>query len=146
MSIATLYMNNSDARYLEKSLTKIADVPIILKDNTSIATPEIILSNNNFDSRCNYIFIDIFNRYYTITNTTYSQQRYILSLKRDSKTSFINQLKNCDCIANRSSNKYNSYINDNRYSALQYSNPVLKKFDGSFNKKLSYILTIAGGA
>lgn len=148
MPTATLYINSSDTRYLEKNLTKISDVSIILKDDTSIANPTIILSGSAFDSRCNYIYIDTFDRYYTITDKTYSKQKYILTLSRDSKSSFINELKNCKCIAYRSTNKLNSYLNDSKYPVLEYTKSYAHKFkDGqTFSKSLTYVLTIAGGA
>ena len=141
---ATLYINNSDIRYLEKSLTKISDVTITLKEDTNRATPTIILSNNAYDSRCNYVYIDTFNRFYSVTDVTYSQQKYYITLKRDSKTSFSAALKNCDCIALRSSNKYNMYLDDNQYTRLQYNEVYTKPFPNAFSKTLNYILMIAG--
>lgn len=143
---AILYINNSDMRYLSKSLTLIKTVNITLKDDTNDAQPQIVLSNSAFDKRCNYIYIDYFERYYSILSRNYGKQRITLTLKRDAKTSFANQLLNCDCYANRSSNKFNTYLNDNKYPHLQFSNPVIKKFPNGFNNHLSAVLTIAGGA
>lgn len=133
-------------RYLTKTKTKISDVTITLKDDTNRATPTIILSNSSYDSRCNYVYIDTFDRYYAVTDVTYSQQKYYLTLQRDAKASFVTDLKKCECYAVRSSNKFNTYLNDPRYPHLQFTNPVIKKFPNSFNNHLSAVLTIAGGA
>lgn len=134
-------------RYLSKNLTneKIVN-DVILKDNTSDKEPTIIISNAVMDKAYNYVWLSTFNRYYSVVGKEYSQQKIILRLTRDAKSSFVNELKNCDCIAGRSSSKYNSYLNDELYPRLQYNKPVTKLFPKGFSKKLNFVLTISGGA
>lgn len=143
---ATFYINHSDMRYLNKTLTDAKNVDIILKDNVDDARPVIVVSSSAIDKGYNYIYLPTFNRYYAVASKEYSQQKYILHLQRDSKASFKSELLSCDCYAVRSSNKFNTYLNDNRYPHLQFSNPIIKKFPNGFNNHLSAVLTIAGGA
>ena len=135
-------------RYLNKNLTDAKNVDVILKDNCDDAKPVIVLSNGALNKAYNYIYLPTFNRYYAVESKEYSQQKIILHLIRDAKTSFNTELLNCKCIASRSENRYNTYLNDAKYSRLQYSQPVLKQFTGgtNFDKELSPILIIAGGA
>lgn len=140
-----MYRNTSDNRYLNKTLNMLSEnVPCTFKDDTSAVEPTIIISPDAYTPACNYVYLSDTDRYYYVVDRVFSQQRVELVLSVDVRMSF--NFSNCKCIANRSSNKYNSYLNDNKYTALQYANPVLKKFSGSFNKKLAYVLTIAGGA
>ena len=134
-------------RYLSKTLTKISDVTITLKDDTNRATPTIILSNSAYDSRCNYVYIDTFNRYYAVTDVTYSQQKYHLTLKRDAKASFISELGSCHCVVARNANKYNTYLSDPQFPLLNYDKCYAHAFSGgtNFSKSQAYVLTIAGG-
>ena len=140
-----MYKNLSDNRYLHKTLNMLAEnVPCDFKDDTSAVEPTIIISPDAYNPQCNYVYLSDTDRYYYVADRIFSQQRVGLKLSVDVRSSF--DFSNCKCIANRSSNKYNSYLNDNKYTALQYANPVLKKFNGGFNKNLYYVLTIAGGA
>lgn len=144
----TMYTNASDNRYLSKTLTQIGNTPITctFKEDTNMEAPAVIISPSAYDPACNYVYLSDTGRYYYVTDVTFSHQRVVLFLKVDVLMSFATSLDNCKCIASRSQNKYNSYLNDERYPALQYNNPVLKKFPNGFNKGLSYVLTIAGGA
>lgn len=147
MATVKFYQNTSDNRYLSKSISqKGTDISCSFKDDTTQEDPVLVISPTNYQSDANYCYISDTGRYYYITNVTFSQQRVYVHLKVDVLMSFGSAISGCKCIASRSQNKYNSYLNDERYPALQYTNPVLKVFPSGFNKHLSYILTIAGGA
>ena len=147
MATVKLYTNTSDNRYISKSITQVGtDLSCSFKENTTQEDPVIIISPTAYSHSANYCYISDTGRYYYITNVTFSQQRCYLHLKVDVLMSFAGDIMNCNCIAARSSSKYNSYLSDGRYSSLQYGNPVLKVFPSGFNKHLSYVLTIAGGA
>lgn len=143
----TMYTNTSDNRYMTKSITQIGQTPIscVFKENTSIENPTIIVSPTAYDHNCNYGYISDNKRYYYVVDVEYSQQRILLHLRVDVLMSFAAGIGAANCIALRSTNKYNSYLNDPLYSRLQYNKPVLKKFDNSFSKNNQFILTIAGG-
>ena len=142
-----MYTNTSDNRYLNKNITQIGSSAITctFKDNTSMENPAIIISPDAYDASCNYVYLTDTSRYYYVVDVEFSQQRVILHLKVDVLMSFAAGIGAANCIALRSTNKYNSYLNDPMYSRLQYNKPVLKKFDNSFSKNNQFILTIAGG-
>ena len=139
-----MYRNTSDNRYMNKTLNILAEnVPCTFKDDTSAVEPTIIISPDAYTPACNYVYLSDTDRYYYVADRVFSQQRVELKLSIDVRMSF--DFSNCECIAIRSTNKYNSYLNDNEYSRLQYSAPVLKKFPNGFTKANKFILTIAGG-
>lgn len=139
-----MYRNTSDNRYLNKTLNILAEnVPCTFKDDTSAVEPTIIISPDAYDAQCNYVYLSDTDRYYYVADRIFSQQSVGLKLSVDVRSSF--DFSNCNCIAIRSTNKYNSYLNDDRYSQLAYNRPVLHKFDNSFSKNNQFILSIAGG-
>lgn len=146
-----MYKNTSDNRYINKSLTALGSaLPCSFKDDTTIENPVIILSPGAYNPNCNYGYLSDTGRYYYVVDVTYSQQRIEVQLKVDVLNSFLfdhanNKVVDNKCIATRSSNRYNSYLNDDRYPRLQYSNPTLKLFERGFAKTGSCIITIAGG-
>ena len=138
-----MYRNTSDNRYLNKTLNMLAEnVPCDFKDDTSAVEPTIIISPDAYNPQCNYVYLSDTDRYYYVVDRVFSQQRVELKLSVDVRMSF--NFSNCDCIALRSSNKYNMYLDDNEYARLQYNEVYTKPFPNAFSKTLNYILMIAG--
>lgn len=138
-----MYTNTSDNRYLHKNITMLAEnVPCTFKDDTSAVEPTIIISPDAYNPQCNYVYLSDTDRYYYVVDRVFSQQRVELVLSVDVRMSF--NFSNCDCIALRSSNKYNMYLDDNEYARLQYNEVYTKPFPNAFSKTLNYILLIAG--
>lgn len=145
MATVRFYQNTSDNRYLSKSITqKGTDVSCSFKENTTQEDPILIISPTNYQSSANYCYISDTGRYYYIVNVTFSQQRVFIHLKVDVLMSFGGSISSCKCIAARSSSKYNMYLNDARYDALEYSNVFTKPFPNGFNKALEYVLIVGG--
>lgn len=139
------YVNNSDDRYLQKNLTAVLNnVPCIFKEDTSLENPTIIISPDNFRHNVNYVYIPELSRYYYITDKTFSKQRVLLHLRCDVLMSFKDYIKNCECVAIRSANMFNNYLDDNQMTRLAYSDIYLKKFPNSLDKNLSLILVVGG--
>ena len=138
-----MYRNTSDNRYLNKTLNMLAEnVPCTFKEDTSAVEPTIIISPDAYTPACNYVYLSDTDRYYYVADRVFSQQRVELKLSIDVRMSF--NFSNCDCIALRSSNKYNMYLDDNEYARLQYNEVYTKPFPASFSKELNFILLIAG--
>jgi len=138
-----MYRNISDNRYLNKTINMLAEnVPCDFKDDTSAVEPTIIISPDAYNPQCNYVYLSDTDRYYYVSDRVFSQQRVELKLSIDVRMSF--DFSNCDCIALRSSNKYNMYLDDNEYARLQYNEVYTKPFPTSFSKELNFILLIAG--
>lgn len=143
-----MYTNTSDNRVINKSLTQIGSaLTCTFKDNTSMENPTIIISPDAYSSACNYGYLSDTGRYYYVVDVEFSQQRVLLHLKVDVLKSFATGIKGSKCIARRSSNKYNAFINDSDYPALAYGQPITLKFNSTpFSKNWNIILTVAGGA
>ena len=140
-----MYTNTSDNRVINKSLTAIGSaLTCTFKDNTSMENPTIIISPDAYSSACNYGYLSDTGRYYYVADVEFSQQRVLLHLKVDVLKSFSASLLACECVAERSANKYNNYLPDNELTRLAYSDIYLKKFPKGFNKTLSIILVIGG--
>ena len=139
------YINNSDDRYLQKNITAVlANVPCIFKEDTSLENPTIVISPDNFRQNVNYVYIPELSRYYYVTDKTFSKQRVLLHLRCDVLMSFKDYIKNCECVAIRSANMFNNYLDDNQMTRLAYSDIYLKKFPNSLDKNLSLILVVGG--
>lgn len=141
---AILYINESDNNRINKSLREVARVNIVLKDNTNDITPTIIISRAttiNF----NYIYIADFDKYYFVTSSTYSQQRYIVNLSVDVLRTYKTDIYNLKVIANRSSSRFNLYQTDGEISFLNKNDIITMPFPSGFNG-MSMILAVNGGA
>jgi hypothetical protein len=106
--------------------------------------PTIIISPDAYSSACNYGYLSDTGRYYYVADVEFSQQRVLLHLKVDVLKSFASGILSSECIANRSSSKYNVYLDDNYYPRLEYSNVFTKSFPISFSKSLKYLLIVGG--
>ena len=147
MNILTVdfYKNNSDSRYIDKSLTSLAvNIPCVFKDDTSLLEPQIIISRDNFNVNCDYVKISDLNRYYYVRDIEFSQQKCYLHLAVDALMSFKTHILQCEAVAARSANQYNNYLDDNEMTRLQYSDIYLKKFPNSLSKNLSLVLVVGG--
>ena len=145
MATVRFYQNTSDNRYLSKSITqKGTDVSCSFKENTTQEDPILIISPTNYQSSANYCYISDTGRYYYIVNVTFSQQRVFIHLRVDVLMSFASGIQSAECVAERSSNKYNNYLPDNELTRLAYSDIYLKKFPRGLNKDLKLVLVIGG--
>lgn len=142
----TLYINSSDKRVVNKSITKIKDVTGSIKTDCSLTNPQLELAYDAGILNCNYVYIPDFGRYY-YCKVTASSQRVFLDCSCDVLKSFVEQVKNSNCIVRRSeqSNKYNLYLNDPYFMTLAKDITEVIHFpnDNVFDV-YSYILTVAG--
>ena len=141
---AILYINESDNNRINKTLREVARVNIVLKDNTNNITPTIIISRA-VTIDFNYIYITDFDRYYFVTSSTYSQQKYIVNLSVDVLRTYKTDIYNLNVIANRSSSRFNLYQTDGEISFLNKNDIITMPFSNGFNG-ISMILAVNGGA
>lgn len=145
MSISiTTYKNTSDNNTLNKTLETIgSNITAVLKDDTDILQPTLILSGNVSQS-FNYVYISTFNRYYFVTSRTYAQQRYYIQLQIDVLMTYNTAISNLTVIANRSSSRFNLYQTDGEISFLNKNDVITYPFPNGFNG-YSLILAVNGG-
>lgn len=143
----TLYQNSSDERVIDKVLSnnlQYENVQIVEPSN--VMTPRLKLSvGTNVLTTYNYIYIDTFERYYYIEDMTMENGFVYLNCRVDVLKSFSDDIKNCRCVTNRQENKYNLYLNDEKFSALQYQTQQILRFESPFKKTSEFVLVTQGG-
>ena len=90
----------------------------VLRDNTSVIAPQIMLifpSGQLSPASYNYAYIQDFNRYYFVTDVTFSRNRVIYSLQCDVLASFWRTLKESTQYVLRSASEKNGEIVDMLY-------------------------------
>ena len=143
--VATFYENLSDNRVINKKLKELkTNINIVLKDDTDILNPTFILQTDNDIINSNYIYVSELKRYYYIEDITLSQNRIIVTAKVDVLNTYKDDILNLKVILKRQENKYNTYLNDENYKALEYSFIHTLNFPNGFTSQ-SYILAICGG-
>lgn len=129
----TLYQNQSEINYLNKSLLEIATVSAVLKSDTDISNP-IIQLKSALPPNSNYCYIQAFGRYYFIT-----AQKILpggineLTLECDVLMSFKSTILASSVIAERSTNRCNKKLPDN-IPLLAKRNVIYKKLIGGIGE------------
>lgn len=142
-----LQRNKSENNRIDKTIENISTVNGVLKADTSIIDPIIIINDDlSKYTTCNYMTIPSFNRSYFIND--------IISLKNnifevhghvDVLSSFSSQIKANNCIYGKQESNYNLYLNDGSLKIYQNPRVQTKNFATGFTTQ-SYILTVAGSS
>ena len=142
----TFSKNNSDKRYLNKTLTNALQVTgVSLYDSTSVTAPVLKVSGGPSKiANYNYVYIPDFDRYYYITDFTVENGYILVSCKVDVLMSYKDNIMLCDCIAKRNENEFNFYLHDEKFKTLAYENIFIHAFDRPFTKISEFILTVQG--
>ena len=145
----TLYKNISSPNTLNKSITAIrSTISCSLKDNTDIKTPTIRISKSliSDSTSFNYMYIDIFKRYY-YTNQPLECVGGILEISGniDVLMSHKNEIKNLNALVERQQNFYNLYLSDLQIPNLAYKRVQTLKFPNQpLNIGGTMILAVCG--
>ena len=124
----TFYQNNSEPNKVDKELREIVTLSGVLKDETSIVNPTILIESNTIIG--NYVYIPTFNRYYYITDiVSFRNKLWQVSLKCDVLMSFRNDIRKNNALVARQQYEYNMYLKD----------PLMEVYSDTFTitKKLS---------
>ena len=139
-----LYINESNNNVLNKKITLISEVNILLKYDVDIYKP-IIKIKSPLLNNCNYVYIEDFKRYYYITNKKSINTDVIeLSLKCDVLMSFKNDIINSKALIIKSENLINDYINSDIYVNDVREKTHVINFKNGFNDTPEFILITAG--
>jgi hypothetical protein len=144
--VITLYKNTSDSRKLDKSLTMPLELEGVLREESSVITPSILISNHNL-SDYNYAHIPAFGRYYYITDiTSVRNGLWRVSLKCDVLMTYKSQIRSCKGILrNTQSTGATDYLTGEQYKRLVKTVTDIIDFPYGFNDNGEYILIVAGG-
>lgn len=140
-----LYTMYSDKTEVVKQKELIIALDGVLKDNTSIVDPVILVTTNiSTLAECNYMSIPSFNREYFVTDLVSVRNNLTeIHAHCDVLSSFWDYIKTNEAITYRQEQSNNLYLDDGDFKVYQNPNIILKSFPDGF-KTQSFILALAG--
>lgn len=141
-----LMTNTSPKNYLDKNLTTVSTVSGVLRDESNIVNPSILVEMNSVPAVVNYLYVGEFGRYYFVNDiVSVRNGLWRFDCTSDPLTSFKSQIRACTGIIKRaeSADAFNVMLDDGSFKA--YNNPVVitKEFPSGFTTK-NYVLAVAG--
>ena len=142
-----LYKNTSPVEKIGKTLTDektISDV--LLKQNTSILRPVLIINSANDIFEYDYMYISTFGRYYFIDDIRSAHNNiWEISAHVDVLDTYATAILANTAVLKRQEKKYNLYLDDPEFKTLNTVRVQTKKFPNSgFKKALKYMLVVNG--
>ena len=143
-----LYYTSSENNVVNKTLENELSINnVVLKQETDILNPILILHYGINITNFNYVYIPLFKRYYYITDyKIITNSNIILNLKNDVLMTFKNDINKFDVIISRGENTtHNNYLLDNENKIQNNNNVMTIAFPQTpLNKNMYYILTTVG--
>ncbi len=143
-----LYRNTTPLNYVnQRNLTAVATLVGHLKDACNVTDPDIEVVYNAAYVTANYAYIPSFGRYYYFRKApTIIEHHMILHLHTDSLYNYRNAINNSQCIAERSSSRFDPMIPDSAVkeeSGYQYYSMAFGETFAQGDVE-HYLLTVAG--
>jgi hypothetical protein len=130
---------------ITKSFSNSATVEGTLKAPADAVRPVALIETDNGINR-NYAQIPIFGRYYFVTRITAIQHNlYEVEFRVDVLHTYGYWIKQLECIAERSSDRYNLYLEDSEMITRSKSATQTKVFPAGFISVPKFLLAVAGG-
>ena len=151
----TLSVNESPKNKIGKTLGGTPkSFDCLLKDDTSIIDPVLIIETADSLAGYNYMYSSDFGRYYFINNIEcIGYNLWRISAHVDVLETYKDAIKANTAILERQTNFYNTYISDPEWPTYAYKNVVCFDFDKGTGSNdfenganCTYVLTVAGGA
>lgn len=140
------YKTNSSYNTLNKKLVYIDGNEITRnKDTINLLQPELVIDYKSVLLKCNYMYIEEFNRYYFVKIEILTGGRLKITGSVDplfSNNAAIRALGSCVVARNQYSNS--AYVSDNQVTLSARPQTVVKKFPFKF-KDYSVFILAAGG-
>lgn len=142
-----LYRNTIPLDHIYRSFNDAQTLTGYLKDSCDILNPDIVTSFDSSLLNKNYCYIADFGRYYFYRQApTIDGREMILHLHADALYNYRNVILNSQCIAERSSSKYDTMLPDSVVKSTSGYNYYTSVLPFTFTPENgSYILTVAGG-
>lgn len=139
--------SRSDVNVVNKSITDLLTVSGVLKSDTSIIDPVIVIEADLSDLRtANYMHISAFGRYYYINDIVSVKNGLIeISAHVDVLMTYRNDIKDSTAIIRRQEKKalYNLYLNDGALKVYQNPMVLTRSFPHGFSTQ-EFVLAVAG--
>lgn len=145
MSFVINFMYNSDPiNKINKSPVTRFSLTGTLRDECDITDPVILIESEK-PLNANYAYISEFSRYYYIRNILQKRTNlWEITMHCDVLKTFSEGILGSPCIASKSSNKFNMYLNDTDYKCQQNNIIQTVNFPSGFNMEdAHYALMLA---
>ena len=150
----TVYKNASDPRTIGKSLSSVKSYSAAQwKEDTSIIEPSFILAYDATLLTANYLYVTELLRYYFIIDITMlAAKQVLIRCKCDVLQTYKTAILSLSVVVKRQENKYNLYMDDDKFIVKNTRQIVSKKIDSSAfspstgnSGTANFVLSIAGG-
>ena len=123
--LLTLYQNTSNERTVNKNITSIKEVTGILREETSITNPSILIeTTGNYILECNYVYIKNLQRYYYIRSIDFVRKNlWRINLHIDVLMTYKDKIADMRCLISRASSEWFSRIQDSE--VILASSPII---------------------
>lgn len=141
-----LYVNGSPKNKIVKTLSNEKSFDCLLKEDTSIMDPVLILESDTPLTVYNYMVCEAFNRTYFITNIeSVGNDLWRITAHEDVLDSFASSIKGNKAVIRRQERLYNLYLDDPDFHVYNYERIQTLQFpENAFTKDLQYILVTNG--
>lgn len=141
-----LHHNSSPDNKIGKQLDAGLTMNCVLKEESSILKPTIIIEAATPPITYNYMYIQELQRYYFIDDIVSKNNKiWEITGHVDVLQTFQNGILAQDAVIRRQQNKYNLYLNDPDFMTYNYDQLQTLYFSNTgFLKTLSYVLVVNG--
>lgn len=140
-----LQVSASEKNKLDKDVTTIATITGVLKSETSILNPVILIEGDiSHFTGCNYMDIPTFGRKYFVTNIrSIRNGLFEISARVDVLSTYAAQIRANTAIVHRQENRWNLYLNDGTFRVYQNPMVLTREFPYGFSTQ-EFVLAVAG--
>ena len=143
-----LYQNESPVEKIGKNLTAVLSVSdVVLKRDTSVLKPVILISSAVDLSGVNYMYISQFSRYYFIDDIrSVNMDMWEVSAHVDVLETYQTAILANTAVLRRQEKKFNLYLDDPEFIVYNNYRIQTKRFKGTsgWTKNLHYVLVTNG--
>lgn len=149
-----LQENLSPSNYVTKNITDIATATGNLREGCNIVDPVLCIESaleSDILSRVNYAYIELFHRYYYVTDITLDTTGlWLFTMHVDVLMSYGDKIRQQNAIVARQLEHYNLYLDDGWFMAYQDPEITITHFkDSSGNtvhpfEQQEFVLVVAG--
>lgn len=142
------YSNNADNRKVDKTndltlITTLNDVKFKMDENRG--EPQLELAYDADVVHSNYCYIPSLGYYYYLTEPILSTQRIIFNSSTDLLMTYKDEILQLDCIIARQEEKFNAYLNDDRYPVKAKQDVTTLLFPSGFSDTHQEIIIAVNG-
>lgn len=147
MSFTIQFMHNNDPKNkINKSPVNLFSISGELRAESNVTTPVILIESSSNPVSANYAYIADFYRYYFVVEwKAVRTGLWEVHLHTDVLKTFSIGILGSPCIVARSSDRFNLYLNDDRYKAQINTKKITRLFPSGFqNASPMFVLAALG--